>query len=134
MTTTPPWSAFDAGWTDPAAPGELHPRLRGEGGVAVARWLAEHGVMPDETLDVAAVLEAYASGWAPEADPSLLVQVLRGALERPGTVSSPALTTLLQQALARVHTAADLRTLVAFLRRTAIVQTLHAGSGPVEGG
>ena len=131
---TPPWAAFDAGWSDPAAPGELHPHLRGEGGVAVARWLAEHGVMPDETLDVAAVLEAYVSGWAPEVDPVLLLHVLRGALEQPGTVSSPALTTLLQQALARIDATADLHSLIAFLRRTAVVQSLQSGSGPLEDG
>lgn len=134
MLTPHPWAAFDAGWSDPAAPGELHPHLRGEGGVAVARWLVEHGAMPDETLDVAAVLEAYASGWPPGADPALLVHVLRGALDQPGTVSSPALTTLLQQALARIATAADLQALIAFLRRTAIVQALHAGPGPIAGG
>lgn len=130
--TPDPFSAFDTGWTDPAAPGELHPHLRGEGGVAVARWLAERGVMPDETADVAAVLDAYASGWAPEVDSAMLLHVLRGALSRPGTVSSPALTTLLQQALARVHDGDEFRMLLAFLRRTAVILRLEAGSGPVE--
>jgi hypothetical protein len=131
MMTPEPFAAFDAGWTDPAAPAELHPHLRGEGGVAVARWLVAHGVQPAETADVAAVLQAYVSGWAPEVDPAMLLHVLRGAVGQPGTVSSPALSTLLQQALARVHGPDELRAMIEFFRRTAVVQTLHAGSGPM---
>jgi hypothetical protein len=126
-----PFTAFDGGWHDPDAPAELHPRLRGEEGVAIAGWLAERGVTANETADVAAVLEAYASGWAADVEPALLIQILRGALERPGTLGSPALATLLQAALARVSNAAELHALIAFLRRTALVLTLRAGSGPL---
>ncbi|HET7461707.1 MAG TPA: hypothetical protein VFJ82_10695 [Longimicrobium sp.] len=130
----PPWSALDGGWSDPAAPGELHPRLRGEGGVAVARWLNEQAVAPAEMADVAAVLAAYASGWGAEVDPAVLLHVLRGALAQPGAVSSPAVAELLDQALARVHDTADFAAMLGFLRRTAILQTLQAGSGPIDGG
>ncbi|HET7228724.1 MAG TPA: hypothetical protein VFJ16_01845 [Longimicrobium sp.] len=131
MTAPDTFSVFDDGWSDPAAPGELHPRLRGEGGVAIARWLTERSVAPAELVDLATVLEAYASGWARDVDPSRVIGVLRGAVGQPGTVSSPALAILLREALARVNDTADLALLLAFLRRTALVQTLQAGSGPI---
>jgi len=126
-----PFAVLDGGWHDPGAPGELHPRLRGEDGAALAAWLADRGVMPDETADVATVLDAYASGWAADVDPTMLLQILRGALERPGTLSSATLAELLRAALARVTDLAELRALIAFLRRTALVQSLRAGSGPL---
>jgi len=132
--TPPPWSALDAGWSDPAAPGELHPHLRGEGGAAVALWLNERAVAPAEVADVAAVLQAYASGWGPDADPALLLHVLRGALDQPGTVSSAPVAELLREAMLRVHGGADFGAMLAFLRRTAILQTLQSGSGPLEDG
>ncbi|HEX8832198.1 MAG TPA: hypothetical protein VF705_13575 [Longimicrobium sp.] len=132
MTAPDPFSAFDGGWGDPDRPGELHPHLRGEGGAAIARLLTEQGVSPAELVDIATVLEAYTAGWARDADPTLILHVLRGAVEQPGTVSSPGLATLLREALARVGSTADLALLLAFLRRTALVQTLQAGSGPID--
>lgn len=103
-----PLAALAGGFIDPAAPDALPAHLRGEQGLAIARWLGAGGVTATQLMAAEKALSAHAARYRATLSWSALREDFAVLIFEHGFHQSPRLAALLQEALPRLNNPAQL--------------------------